>query len=104
LVFGIGCEESVETAQEALAGIVAAHPELLADPAASIRVCEPGERSVTFSVRPRVRAGDYRDVCRELTQSAKAAFGKHGQAIPVPQTGMRIRAGPEGNPSVFTPA
>jgi len=85
-------------------GIVVAHPGVLADPAAPIRVSEPGESSETFSVRARLRAGDYRDVCPELTRTVKAAGDRHGLTLPVPRAGMRIRAGPEGTPSVVTPA
>jgi len=34
-----------------------AHPGVLADPAAPIRVSEPGESWMTFNVRARLRAG-----------------------------------------------
>lgn len=104
MVFGIGYEDSIEKAQEVLEGIIAAHPKVLKDPEPLIRVNELGESSVNFIVRPWVRAEDYWDVYWELTQSVKEAFDKHGLTIPFPQTEMRIKGGPEGNPAPFKPA
>ena len=52
LVFGIGYDDSIETAQRVLEETVAAHPLVMKDPAPVIRVNELADSAVNFIVRP----------------------------------------------------
>ncbi len=91
LLFGIGYEDSIELAQETLEEVIGAHPKVLKEPAAVIRVHELGESSVNFVARPWVRAEDYWEVYWDLTRQVKEAFDARGLTIPFPQTEMRIK-------------
>ena len=103
MVFGIAYEDSIETAQKVLEKVVTAHPKILSDPAPLIRVNQLAESSVTFIVRPWVRAEDYWAVYWDLTRQVKEAFDTNGLTIPFPQTEMRIKGEAAGNVAVAAP-
>jgi small conductance mechanosensitive channel len=93
LVFGIGYDDSIETAQRVLEQVVAAHPQVLADPAPVIRVNELADSSVNFVVRPWVVSDDYWAVFWDLTRQVKEAFDAADISIPYPQQDLHVKGG-----------
>lgn len=90
LVFGIGYDDSIATAQSVLERVVAEHPMILSDPAPVIRVNELADSSVNFICRPWVRSNDYWTVYWDLTRQMKEAFDAESISIPFPQTDMHL--------------
>ncbi|MFD0988164.1 mechanosensitive ion channel family protein [Methyloligella solikamskensis] len=90
LVFGIGYDDSIETAQKVLEETVAAHPMVLKDPEPNIRVSELADSSVNFIVRPWSKSEDYWTVYWDLTRQVKEAFDRAGISIPFPQRDMHV--------------
>lgn len=93
LVFGIGYDDSIATAQRVLEQVVAAHPQVLADPAPVIRVNELADSSVNFVVRPWVLSDDYWAVFWDLTRQVKEAFDAADISIPYPQQDLHLKGG-----------
>ncbi len=91
LTFGIGYDDSIETAQGVLEKTVKEHPLVLKDPAPVIRVGELGESSVNLVVRPWVKVEDYWTVYWDLTRQVKEAFDSNGISIPFPQRDVHMR-------------
>lgn len=90
MVFGIGYGDSMEKAQSILERIVAAHPNVLKDPAPVIRVNALGESSVDFIVRPWVLPADYWTVYWDVTRKVKEEFDREGVSIPFPQRDVHL--------------
>ncbi len=106
LTFGIGYDDSIETAQKVLEDVVSAHPLVMKEPAPVIRVNELADSSVNFVVRPWVRGGDYWTVYWDLTRQVKEAFDAAGVSIPYPQQDLHIKAEKSAAPdagSAFSP-
>jgi len=91
LTFGIGYDDSIETAQRVLEETVRKHPLVLHDPAPDILVGELAESSVNFLVRPWVKIEDYWTVYWDLTRQVKEAFDSNGISIPFPQRDVHLR-------------
>lgn len=91
LVFGIGYDDDIETAQRVLEEVVAAHPAVLKDPAPVIRVSALNASSVDFIVRPWSKTADYWTVYWDLTRQVKEAFDAAGVSIPFPQQDLHIK-------------
>lgn len=90
LVFGIGYDDSIETAQRVLEETVAAHELVLHEPKPVIRVNELADSSVNFVVRPWVKSADYWTVHWDLMRQVKEAFDAAGISIPFPQSDMHL--------------
>ncbi|ODA65981.1 Small-conductance mechanosensitive channel [Methyloligella halotolerans] len=90
LTFGIGYNDSIETAQKVLEETVDAHPLVLREPAPNIRVSELADSSVNFIVRPWAKSEDYWTVYWDLTRQVKEAFDRAGISIPFPQQDMHV--------------
>mgnify|MGYP005848363465 CR=1 FL=1 len=73
LVFGIACEDSVDTAIKVMEDAVRAHPLVLPLPEPMIRLNELGESSVNIVVRPWVKGEDYWTLYWDLTRQIKEA-------------------------------
>lgn len=95
LVFGASYDDPIQDVLDVLKEQVAAHPKVLADPAADIRPSELGASAVNFVCRPWVRAEDYWDVKCDLTQRVKEAFEARGLTMPYPQQDVHVRTLPE---------
>ncbi|MEO1459044.1 MAG: mechanosensitive ion channel domain-containing protein [Pseudomonadota bacterium] len=106
LVFGIGYDDSIETAQRVLEETVAAHPLVMKDPAPVIRVNELADSAVNFIVRPWVKGGDYWTVHWDLTRQVKEAFDAADISIPYPQQDVHFRplSGGAGSAPVSRPS
>ncbi|MEM8596669.1 MAG: mechanosensitive ion channel family protein [Pseudomonadota bacterium] len=90
LVFGIGYDDSIATAQQVLEETVAAHPLVLAEPAPVIRVSELADSSVNFICRPWVQGADYWTVYWDLMRQVKENFDSAGVSIPYPQQDVHM--------------
>lgn len=93
LVIGIGYSDDIRKAKQILEQIVTQHPNIMADPAATIMLLELGESSVDIAVRPWVKAEDYWTVRADLLQSIKEQFDSQGISIPFPQRDLHIIQG-----------
>ena len=90
LVVGISYGDDLKKAQQVIEGVLAEDSRILKDPAATVAVCELGDSSVNFVVRPWVKAGDYWNVRFDTIQKVKLALDKNGITIPFPQRDVHI--------------
>ncbi|HUV23478.1 MAG TPA: mechanosensitive ion channel family protein, partial [Gammaproteobacteria bacterium] len=90
LVFGIAYSDDIEKAEKVMAEVVAAHPAVLEDPPAMIRLHELGESSVNFIVRPWVNKDDYWETFWALNRAMKLRFDEEGISIPFPQRDVHL--------------
>jgi small conductance mechanosensitive channel len=88
--FGIGYKDDIDKAITILEEIVAAHPQVLEDPAPVIKLHELADSSVNFICRPWSLPGDYWNVYWDITRDVKARFDKEGLSIPYPQQDVHI--------------
>jgi small conductance mechanosensitive channel len=85
LIFGIGYSDDIDKAQKILEEIVAAHKQVLKNPAPIVKLHELADSSVNFICRPWVRPVDYWDVYWDVTREVKRRFDLEGVSIPFPQ-------------------
>ncbi|MFG6157185.1 mechanosensitive ion channel family protein [Halomonas sp. 1390] len=90
LAVGVGYEAEIDTVRRVLEDVVADDPRVLADPAPNIRMSAMGDSSVTWIVRPWVKAGDYWDVYWEMTEAIKRRFDAESISIPFPQRDVHV--------------
>ncbi len=90
LVFGVSYADDLAKVQAVLEKVVAAHPRVLADPVAVIKVNALADSSVNFIVRPWAKTADYWDVSWDLTRGVKEAFDREGISIPFPQRDLHV--------------
>ena len=90
LVFGIGYGDDIKKAKEIMEKIVVADSRVKSDPAPQIAVCELGDSSVNFVVRPWCDVADYWDVRFDTLENIKIAFDKEGISIPFPQQDVHM--------------
>ena len=89
LAVGISYADDTARAREVVAGVLAADPRVLADPAPQVAVAELADSSVNLVVRPWVATRDYWDVRFALTEAIKRALDAAGISIPFPQRDVR---------------
>jgi small conductance mechanosensitive channel len=90
LTFGVSYADDLAKVQAVLERVVAAHPMVLADPVAVIKVNALADSSVNFIVRPWTKTADYWDVYWDLTRGVKEAFDREGISIPFPQRELHV--------------
>lgn len=90
LVAGIGYEDDLKKAKSILQDILASHPKVLAEPAATVNVMELADSSVNFAVRPYAAVADYWDVYFDVTEQIKLRFDEAGISIPYPQQDVHM--------------
>ena len=90
MVFGIGYQDSMETAQAILEDIVNSHKLVLQDPSPVIKVNELADSSVNFICRPWAKTEDYWTVYWDITRAVKERFDKEGVSIPFPQQDIHV--------------
>lgn len=90
MVFGIGYGDDIKKAKEIMSKIVADDSRVHAEPAPQIAVCELGDSSVNFVVRPWVDVADYWDVRFDMLEKIKLAFDDQGVSIPFPQQDVHM--------------
>lgn len=74
--FGVSYDEDDERVKEILKEIVNAHPKILKDPQAFVRMSDHGDSAIGFTVRVWVNAGDYWDVHFDIMETVKKRFDK----------------------------
>lgn len=90
MIFGIGYDDDIKTAEKILIEQVTAHSKVLSDPGPTVAVAELADSSVNFVVRPWVKTADYWDVKFRLTEEIKLAFDEAGISIPFPQQDVHM--------------
>jgi len=90
LVIGCGYNDDLKAVKAKLLEIVEQHPEVLDAPQPVVAVCELGNSSVNFVVRPWVLSQNYWDVRFSLTEQIKLAFDENGFTIPFPSQDLFI--------------
>jgi len=90
LVASIGYGDDIERAREVLHGILAAHPQVLKDPAPIVEVLEMADSSVNLTVRPWVDTANYWAVYFDLNRSIKLELERNGLTIPFPQRDVHL--------------
>ncbi|WP_238596814.1 mechanosensitive ion channel family protein [Psychromonas sp. psych-6C06] len=90
LVFGIGYSDDIEKTESVLTELVLAHPMVLAEPEAVVKLHVLNESSVDFVVRPWVKTEDYWEVYWDLTRQVKMRFDQDGISIPFPQRDIHV--------------
>ena len=90
LTIGVGYGDDIKKVKEVLADIMAKDERVLAEPEPSVAVCELGDSSVNFAVRPWVKVEDYWAVYFGITEAAKLRFDEEGISIPFPQRDVHL--------------
>ncbi|MGB5833034.1 MAG: mechanosensitive ion channel family protein [Thiohalocapsa sp.] len=90
LEFGIGYDDDIDQAQAILEEIVGAHPNVLQEPAPTIRMSALADSSVNFIVRPWTNTADYWGVYWDVTREVKKRFDAAGIGIPFPQRDVHL--------------
>ena len=85
LVVSVSYDDDLKKARRVIEGVLAAEPNLLAEPVPVIAVNAMGESSIDFVVRPWVKVADYWNVYWSLTEKLKVAMDENGLTIPFPQ-------------------
>jgi len=90
MTFGIGYEDDIGRAQEALLDILKNHPLVLDDPEPVVKLHELADSSVNFVCRPWARTSDYWSVYWDITRAVKERFDAEGISIPYPQRDVHL--------------
>ncbi|MCF7992666.1 MAG: mechanosensitive ion channel [Thiohalocapsa sp.] len=91
--FGIGYDDDIDRAQSILEEVVSSHPQVLKEPAPTIRLSALADSSVNFIVRPWAKTADYWQVYWDLTRAVKQRFDAEGIGIPFPQRDVHLYLG-----------
>jgi small conductance mechanosensitive channel len=94
--FGIGYDDDVDKALAILDEIVNAHPDVLPEPAPTIRMNALADSSVNFIVRPWAKTGDYWGVYWDITREVKKRFDAADIGIPFPQRDVHLYIADDG--------
>ena len=90
LQVGIGYGDDMKKAKQVLDHVLTLDSRILAEPAPQVAVCELGESSVNFVVRPWVATGDYWGVRFDTIERIKDALDEAGISIPYPQQDVHM--------------
>lgn len=90
LSVGVGYDDDIRKAREALLRIATDHEKVLEDPAAEVFVMGLGESSVDLQLRAWVNTPDWFGTKSDLTEAVHREFGKAGLTIPFPQRDLHI--------------
>lgn len=87
---GIGYEDSIDKAKEAIERVIKATSEILAEPAPAIHVSGHGDSAVELLVWSWVKPEDHWKVHFKLYEDIKKEFDRSGISIPYPQRDVHI--------------
>lgn len=90
LTIGIGYSDDIDKAEQVLAEVIKAHPNVLEEPAPTIQLKELADSSVNFAVRPWTKTPDFWGTKCDLTKAIKQRFDKEGISIPFPQRDVHL--------------
>ena len=105
--FGIGYDDDVERASEIIVEEATAHPEIMDDPAPSVRLTELGDSDVGLQSRFWIADPSRADFVRirgEYVRSVKARFDEEGIDIPYPVRTLEGGIDVGGRQAVTEPA
>lgn len=94
LTFGIGYNDSIDTARKLILEVGKACPHVLDTPAQGVVVAELADSSVNLATRPFCKSEHYWDVFFYMQENVKKSFDANGVSIPYPQ--MDIHQQPAG--------
>jgi small conductance mechanosensitive channel len=97
LAIGIGYDDNIGLARQALLELARADPRVLADPEPMTYVKSLDASAVTIVLRVWAATPDWFDLTGALTQAAKERFGEIGVSIPYPQQVVTYQ-GPKPGP------
>lgn len=91
IVVGIGYDDNIKVAREAILQILHAEKSILKKPAPIVFVGSLGDSSVNLTVRGWISRDEYWDIYNHLQEKIKMALDERGITIPYPQTEMHIK-------------
>lgn len=86
----IGYGDDAERAKALISGILKSHPEVLQDPAPTVRIGKLADSAVEIYVRVWTTHAHYWELYYDLHEQIKAAFDENGVSIPFPQMDVHI--------------
>ena len=90
LTYGIGYNDSIDAAREAILAVGKECPWILDDPAQGVVVASHGDSSVNLATRPFCKSEHYWDTFFYMQENVKKEFDKRGISIPFPQTDVHL--------------
>ena len=81
---GVSYDADLKQTKEVLMKVLTSQEKVLKDPTPTVDVCELGDSSVNFAVRPAVKSEDYWEVYFATLEKAKEALDAAGIGIPYP--------------------
>lgn len=90
LTFGIGYEDDIDQAREAILRVGKNCPHILDDPAQGVVVAELGDSSVNLNTRPFCKSEHYWDTYFYMQEHVKKEFDKMGINIPYPTMDLKM--------------
>jgi len=91
IVVGIGYDDNIKVAREAILQILHAEKSILKKTAPIVFVGSLGDSSVNLTVRGWISRDEYWDIYNHLQEKIKMALDERGITIPYPQTEMHIK-------------
>lgn len=91
IVVGIGYDDNIKVAREAILQILHTEKSILKKPAPIVFVGSLGDSSVNLTVRGWISRDEYWDIYNHLQEKIKMALDERGITIPYPQTEMHIK-------------
>ncbi len=86
----IGYGDDAERAKSLISGILNTHPEVLQDPAPTVRIGKLADSAVEIYVRVWTTHAHYWELYYDLHEQIKAAFDENGVSIPFPQMDVHV--------------
>lgn len=91
LTFGIGYGDDIDAAKDVFIRVAKSCPKSLEHIGPDVYVCELGDSSVNFAVRPYCKPDDYWDVYFYMHEQVKKELDKAGISIPFPQRDVHLQ-------------
>lgn len=91
LTIGVSYDDDLKKAKQVIENVLKADARILKNPTPMVAVCELGDSSVDFAVRPWVKPADYWDVYFDITEKLKIAIESNGLTIPFTQYDVNIK-------------
>lgn len=90
IAVGVGYDDDLDQAKQALGEVLAADPRVLQEPAPAVYVVNLGDSSVDLTARAWVKASDYWNARCALTEAVKKRLDQEGVNIPYPQQDVHL--------------
>ncbi len=91
LTIGVSYDDDLKKAKQVIENVLGADARILKNPAPTVAVCELGDSSVKFVVRPWVKPADYWSVYFDITEKLKISIESNGMTIPFTQYDVHIK-------------